>query len=243
MNYNVYLSMLRAALKVPPSCFRYHGCSCVLPSYLARERTPDHNTWQHRTRAHPGRIKSPRRPCCAVLHGCVSVVTHSASIQTACKPLLQAREPGRAKLVYDAIENDGKRVNEVTSCMFIHGMLKGPRKRTDDWLPLALEIWRSLKDQAIRRKVPMPSGTLNTGLHVLCRAGLMTEADAVFRKVQNPSIQHYNMLVRGYGRASDAKAAIAVLEKMALRGIQPSTESFNAAVASLCEAADMQVRA
>ena len=154
--------------------------------------------------------------------------------------LLQARELHRAKRVYEAISEDGLSVNDVTSCIYMRGLLQGSRKRIAEWQPTALGVWASLKQKAQRRKQPLAQGTLTAGLHVLTRAGNMAEAEAVFAKIRAPTKQHYNMLVRGYGNAGDARAAISVLEKMALRGLQPSTQSFNAAVASMCQIGDVQ---
>ena len=47
------------------------------------------------------------------------------------------------------------------------------------------------------------------------------------------------MLIRGYGEAGDAEGAMRTLQKMALRGVAPTLESYNAAVCSMCAVDDL----
>jgi pentatricopeptide repeat protein len=48
------------------------------------------------------------------------------------------------------------------------------------------------------------------------------------------------MLIRGFGEVGDVNAAIQTLQKMALRGLAPTVESYNAAVCSMCAVEDVE---
>jgi pentatricopeptide repeat protein len=47
------------------------------------------------------------------------------------------------------------------------------------------------------------------------------------------------MLIRGFGEVGNVTGAIQTLQKMALRGLAPTKESYNAAVCSMCAVGDI----
>jgi pentatricopeptide repeat protein len=153
---------------------------------------------------------------------------------------MQAREPSRAVLAYKAINEDGKTANCVTTCILIHGLLAGPRKRAAVVLPIALALWDDLKLDAARSKSRLEVGTLETGLHVCCRGGRMSEAAGILEQMRQPKISSYNMMIRGYGKVRDIAAAVSMLEKMTLRSLRPNCESYNALVSGMCEVGEAE---
>ena len=51
-------------------------------------------------------------------------------------------------------------------------------------------------------------------------------------------VQAYNMLICGHAQAGDIGAATATLEAMALKGLVPNRESYNAVISCLCRAGE-----
>jgi pentatricopeptide repeat protein len=169
---------------------------------------------------------------------CVARVVSTAYVTFPC---VQAREPTRAQAAYGAIGADGLHANNVTTCILIQGLLSaGTRKRTAELHGRALALWDAMKARAAKRKAPLDTGVRETGLHLCCRMGRMSEAAALFDQLPAPRVQAYNMLIRGYGEAGDVAAAVTVLEKMSLRDVAANKESYNALVASMCAVGDLE---
>lgn len=99
---------------------------------------------------------------------------------------MQVHEVARAIKVFDAISEDGKQPNIVTTCALMSGLLQASsRKHAKANVPKALELWSGLRVTARATCTPLPERAMHAGIHALCRAGRTSEALKLVEELNN----------------------------------------------------------
>eukprot|EP01026_Neomeris_dumetosa_P050391 TRINITY_DN4417_c0_g1_i2.p1 TRINITY_DN4417_c0_g1~~TRINITY_DN4417_c0_g1_i2.p1 ORF type:complete len:628 (+),score=66.31 TRINITY_DN4417_c0_g1_i2:108-1991(+) len=129
------------------------------------------------------------------------------------------------------------RVNIISYCLVINGLLKTRRNRGTPNVKLAYDLWVRLYDTGEN----LDDIAYRTGLNACSEIGEMSQALQLLTRFESNDLRVYNMIIKGYGRMGDLAAARKWVRIMKQRGVQPSIVTYNTLVHSAVRAGQILV--
>ena len=152
---------------------------------------------------------------------------------------MQADEGQRALAAFEAMKEDGKKVNQVTWCVLMGGLLKCSQRKREAATKAAHALWQRFLDEEACGAVVMDQGAFACGINVCCESGDMVGASALLQRMLKssncqPDFRQYNMLIKGYKKLGEIDKVENVLSTMQNRGVMPTMETYNSVVSAHC---------